>query len=179
MFFRDAPEDSRESLYKLNDTYLLLPEIRNLALSQNLAAILSNLLDRPPAICNSLNFERGSGQPCHFDTFYMPHPAGNGLIVTSICFEDVHIKAGPLIYYPGSHLIPPFVNKRGRTNIRTQAEHEAAMQYINAEIRNRQLQPESFVGYAGDVFIWHEQLYHGVQNVKDLNLTRKSLVTHY
>ncbi len=79
-------------------------------------------------VCNSLNFIWGSQQPDHFDTWYMPPPPVPecppegplkhamhrfrppppppfGLAVSSICLEDVHPDAGPLMYYPGSHAL--------------------------------------------------------------------------
>ena len=37
----------------------------------------------------------------------------------------------------------------------------------------------SFEAEAGDVFIWHAQLYHGGSAIEDQARTRRSLVTHY
>jgi len=41
------------------------------------------------------------------------------------------------------------------------------------------LQPQHFLGKAGDVLIWHEDLAHGGTPIRNMSLTRKSLVTHY
>lgn len=64
-------------------------------------------------ICNSLHFKRGSEQELHFDIYCMPPPPEGRLIVTSICLEDVHPNAGPIIYIPGSHKMTPFVGAQG------------------------------------------------------------------
>lgn len=58
-------------------------------------------------------------------------------------------------------------------------ELELANWYYQAAIRDRKLPEEKFLGRAGDVIIWHEQLVHGGSPILNLNKTRKSLVFHY
>ena len=178
MYFRDVPDDAKNYPYKLNDLYLIEQEVRDLVLDPKLAAILHDLMGGDPAVCNSLNFERGSQQQYHFDTYYMPGPCTDGLVVTSICLEDVHPDAGPLTYYPGSHEIPPYVFSNGGLAAVPQ-EMNAATEYASEQLAARSLNEEEFHGHKGDVFIWHEQLYHGGRPIKDPTRTRKSLVTHY
>jgi phytanoyl-CoA hydroxylase len=178
MRFRDAPDDARSRPYKLNDLYLESEEVRALVLDRKLVAVLRDLLGGEPAVCNSLNFERGSEQDYHFDTYYMPGPATGALVVTSVCLEDVHPDAGPLTYFPGSHRIPPYRFSHGGVHA-VPEELEAATEYAVAEMRRRGLVAEDFCGHAGDVFVWHEQLYHGGRVIADPERTRRSLVTHY
>ncbi len=178
MYFRDAPDDAKQYPYKLNDLYLTSQEVRDLVLDKHLVAILRSLIAGDPTVCNSLNFERGSQQDYHFDTYYMPGPCENGLVVTSICLEDVHPDAGPLTYYPGSHEIPPYRFSDGGVRA-VHDEMEEATKYAFAEIAARDIEPVDFHGRKGDVFIWHEQLYHGGRKIVDQSRTRRSLVTHY
>ncbi len=179
MHFRDAPADARDHPYKLNDLYLEQSAVRDLVLDRELVRILRELVGgHDVAVCNSLNFERGSQQEYHFDTYYMPGPCTDGLVVTSICLEDVHPDAGPLTYYPGSHEIPPYRFSHGGIHA-VGDEMEAATAYAMGEVARRGLRAEQFCGRAGDVFIWHEQLYHGGRPINDLSRTRRSLVTHY
>jgi phytanoyl-CoA hydroxylase len=178
-FFRDADDEDRNVVYKLNDTFLNNPAIRDLGLADRLTAILSELVDGQVCICNSLHFERGSQQALHVDTFYMPPPANGRLIVASICLEDVAMDAGPLNYVRNSHSIPPFLNSDGGRNVRSPQELEQANWYYQAAIRDRKLPEEKFLGRAGDVIIWHEQLFHGGSPILNLDRTRKSLVFHY
>jgi phytanoyl-CoA hydroxylase len=178
-YLRDADESDKRSVYKLNDAFLLHPEVRDLCLKPRMAAILKELVDGDVCVCNSLHFERGSQQSLHVDTFYMPPPAGGVLIATSICLEDVHPDAGPLNYVAGSHAIPPFLNGDGGRNVRTPEEQDQANWYYRSAISDRKMTDEKFLGRAGDVIIWHEQLLHGGSPIQDMSRTRKSLVTHY
>jgi phytanoyl-CoA hydroxylase len=176
---RDAPDESRAEAYKLNDVYLVDDKVRSLMLDERLLRVLRQLTGDVVVAINSLHFEHGSTQGYHFDTFFMPPPAGGQLIVTSICLEDVHPDAGPLTYYPGSHLIPPYRNPNGETNARDASEISAGVSVGLAGVEERNLQPAQFLGRKGDVFIWHQQLFHGGMPIADMSRTRKSLVTHY
>ena len=179
VFFRDAVDSDRKNVYKLNDTFLNYSAVRDLGLADRLTSVLSELAEGPVCICNSLHFERGSQQPLHVDTFYMPPPANGRLIVASICLEDVREDAGPLNYIGNSHCIPPFLNSDGGRNVRSPQEQDQADWYYQSAIRDRGLSEDKFLGRAGDVIIWHEQLVHGGSPILDLTKTRKSLVIHY
>ena len=101
------------------------------------------------------------------------------LIVSSVCIEDVSEDAGPLSYWPKSHVCPPWLNSNGTTHTRTSSEHDAAIQYFLKYAEQNKLTPQSFKGEIGDVFIWHQQLYHGGLPIIDKKKTRRSLVNHY
>jgi|SRR5579863_1361940 len=174
----ETPAEVFLGSFKLNDLYLESEIVRQAALNDRLVAILAELLDGDPIVINSLNFMRGSQQPSHFDTWYMPPPVPNKLIVSSICLEDVHCDAGPLFYYPGSHEIPPYRFSHGGIHA-VEAEMDACRAYVEHETAGRGLQENVFLGSAGDVFLWHAQLLHGGLPIRDRDRTRKSVVTHY
>jgi phytanoyl-CoA hydroxylase len=178
MKFKDVPDEVRTNSHKLNDLYLISNTCRSLSLDPRLCQILEELLAGAPMIINSLTFEKGSQQADHFDTYYMPPPVQNKMVVSSICLEDYHLKSGPLQYYPKSHRIPPYKFSHGNLSA-IDTEMPQAKAYIDGEIEQRGLQAETFIGKAGDVFIWHAQLYHGGQTILDPQRTRRSLVTHY
>jgi phytanoyl-CoA hydroxylase len=178
MKLKDVPDKVRTTGHKLNDLYLISNTCRSLSLDPRLCLILEELLAGVPIIINSLTFEKGSQQPYHFDTYYMPPPVQNKMVVSSICLEDYHVESGPLQYYPKSHQIPPYNFSHGNLSA-IDTEMPQAKAYIEAEIEQRGLQAETFMGKAGDVFIWHAQLYHGGQTILDPDRTRRSLVTHY
>jgi len=176
--FRDAPDEGRNVVYKLNDVYLVSGPLRRLVLSDSLAPILSDLLDGDAIICNSLLFERGSEQAYHFDTWYMPPVVENKMVASWIALEDVAEQAGPLSYYPGSHKIPPYRFSHG--GIRAVDEEMASCrEYVDRQIQERGLTPAVFRPKAGDVLIWHAQLFHGGMPIQNPDLTRTSVVTHY
>lgn len=164
--------------FKFNDLYLVSPEIRKMVLDNRLSEILKELLGEPPVLCNSLNFEKGSGQPKHIDSLFMTPETPHHLIATWTAFEDVHPDAGPLIYYPGSHKIPLFTFKDG-SHHSTNDELPAWNTYIEAQLKERGLEEKIFEAKKGDVFIWHSDLVHGGGPIKDPSRTRNSLVCHY
>jgi phytanoyl-CoA hydroxylase len=173
-----APEGARSHAYKLNNLFARRAEIRRVALSPKLHKVNSQLLGGAPLICNSLNFERGSQQAFHIDTWYMPPPVDNKMVVASITIDDVDADNGPIAFYPGSHLIPPYRFSDGRLN-EIPAESPQCRAYLQREIAARGLKEVEFHGKSGDVFIWHAQLLHGGRPIRDLNRTRQSLVVHY
>jgi len=195
----EAPREIFQGPIKINDLFLDEPEVLNFALSERLTRILSGLLDGAPLVCNSLNFIWGSGQPDHVDSWFMPPPVptqpakrsfwgrvkapespqfNDRLAVSSICLEDVHPDAGPLVYYPGSHKIPPFRFSHGGFAALQDGTSKSS-DYVHAEMQKAGLRREEFLGKAGDVFLWHGQLVHGGSAIKDPTRTRKTLVTHY
>ena len=178
MYLRDAPDDARKHPYKLNDLFLEIEPVREMVLDASLCNYLRPLLEGDPLICNSLSFEYGSQQGDHIDTFYMPPPVTNRLVVSWIALEPTRMDAGPLRYYPGSHKITPYLFSHGRLHA-IEAEMPLFYQYIYAECEKRGIKPVTFLAEPGDVFIWHAQLLHGGEGIKNPTSTRRSLVTHY
>lgn len=174
----EAPREAFKGPIKINDLFLDRSEIRRLALNDRLTRIITQLLDGSPAICNSLNFIWGSQQPAHFDSWYMPPPVENKMVVSSICLEDVHPEAGPLVYYPGTHTLVPYKFSHGGIHA-IESEMPACRAYLDQELRRIEAKQEVFLGKKGDVFLWHGQLLHGGIHIKDPGRTRKTLVTHY
>ncbi len=175
---KDAPDTALECAHKVNDLYLESAACRNLNLNKKLCGILKDIFADDPLVINSLSFRKGSQQPHHFDTYFMPPPVENQMVVSSICLEDQCKEAGPLSFYPGSHKIKPYVFSHGGIHL-APGEMKNATAYIEKEIEEQGLTTETFIGNAGDVFIWHAQLYHGGLPILDENKTRKTLVTHY
>jgi ectoine hydroxylase-related dioxygenase (phytanoyl-CoA dioxygenase family) len=175
---KHASAAHRTEVYKLNNLFLRVPDIRRAAYHPVVRAALIDLLEGEPVICNSLNLERGSQQPFHFDTWYMPPPVDSRMVAASIALEKVDAENGPLIYFPGSHRIPPWRFTDGGLHYRHE-EAPAMYAYLQGEIARRGLRPEAFSGEAGDVFIWHAYLYHGGAEILDKRRTRNSLIVHY
>jgi hypothetical protein len=176
--FRDATEDMRWEPYKLNDLYLEHDLIRQVALAPGLRCPLRALLDGDPIIINSLNFEKGSQQTLHVDTLFMPPPVENRMVAAWIALEDCDPDAGPLVYVPGSHRIPPHRFSDGRLNL-IPTEASDFFEHIEAEVKRLNLKTETFTPGQGDVLVWHAQLLHGGEPIRDRALTRRSLVVHH
>ena len=147
-----APEEAINSTHKINDLYLESESCRELCLDKNLCRILEILLEDQPTVINSLTFTKGSQQPHHFDTYYMPPRVQGMMVVSSICLEDQTYDSDPLSYYPGSHKINPYKFSHGEIHA-VNEEMEQATEFVMSEISKRGLREETFIGNAGDIFI--------------------------
>lgn len=174
----DAPVEARQAPYKLNDLYLVSDRVRHVVLESRLVAILSELLGGAPLVCNTLNLEYGSQQPCHTDSLYMTPPRDLNLVASWIALEDCVAEAGPLRYYPGSHKIPPYRFSDGRITA-SEREMPDYQAYMQQQVDRLGLKESRFCAKAGDLFLWHSQLYHGGAAIQDPRKSRRSLVTHY
>lgn len=135
--------------------------------------------DRAVAM-QSLTFLYGSEQKSHQDYAYVVAQIPSHLCATWIALEDVHPDAGPLEYFPGSHRLPKFDFGNGMflTPESSKREPEFAA-YIESECANAGIQMQTFAPKKGDVLFWHSALAHRGGMVKNRDLTRLSLVTHY
>lgn len=178
MLLADVPPAAFDGPVKINDLYLDSDVVRSCNLDTGLVAMIGELLNGDPVICNSLNFIYGSQQPPHFDTWFMPPLVENHMAVSSICLEDVHPDAGPVVYYPGSHRFPAYRFSHGGLHAipEEMSDCEAHVERLIAEAG---LKPQHFLGKKGDVLLWHAQLLHGGSPIADPQRSRKSLVTHY
>ncbi len=173
-----SAEDRESHRFKLNDLYLEIPVIRQLAINDRLSPILTKLLGHTPVLCNSLNFEQGSGQPDHIDSLYMTPRTDGHLIAIWVALEDCHPDAGPLRYYPGSNKIAPYIFSTGDRHF-VPEEMDRWEAYIRENVESIGLKPTTFAANKGDVFIWSCNLLHGGSPIKNPALTRRSIVFHY
>ncbi len=176
----DTPPAVKNEAYKLNNLFLRSDIIRRVALSRRLRLVMHHLLQEEPMICNSLNFERGSQQDAHIDSWYMPAPGdeSEGMVAASISLDPVDKDNGPVFFYPGSHKIPPYRFSHGQMNL-VASEFDACRAYLDAQIAARGLKRAEYTGGPGDVLIWHGQLIHGGTSIRDFSRTRSSMVVHY
>jgi ectoine hydroxylase-related dioxygenase (phytanoyl-CoA dioxygenase family) len=168
----------RAHRFKVNDLFLNVESVRNLALSDKIASILGELLGETPVLCNSLYFEKGSAQPPHVDALYMTPRTHGHLIAIWVALEDSHEDAGQLEYFPGSHRIEQMRFSNGSYHFIPE-EMPKWISYMDEAVEAKDLQKRRFAAKKGDVFIWHAHLLHGGSPIADGNRTRRSLVFHY
>ncbi len=178
-YFSRAPLHLRSLPYKLLDLHLDDATIRDVCTAPPLVGVLRDLLGAAPLVCNTLTFERGSQQEAHFDTFFMPSRTRNMMAASWIAIDPVTEGSGPLYYYPGSHLLEPFVFSNGSIGAVFAELHTDAARHIERIIAEHDLRRETFLPQPGDVLIWHAQLLHGGSAIADPAATRRSIVTHY
>lgn len=158
---------------------VLRPTAVNVSMpNARISPILAALLGHPPALCNSLNFDQGSAQEDHVDSLFMTPRTAHHLVAIWVALEDCHPDAGPLRYYPGSHKIPQYVFSTGSNHF-VPSEMHLWNDYMQAQVKERGLQPQTFSAHKGDVFIWSAYLLHGGSPIANPARTRKSIVFHY
>ena len=83
---------------KVNDLYLTMPDVRDLALDPQLAQILNDCMTMPVALCNSLYLEKGSAQDPYVDAIYMApktpgHLLASWIALAPSCFLFITVTS--------------------------------------------------------------------------------------
>ncbi len=157
--------------------------IRDVTFDERLIRLLSFILDKEVVPFQTINFSHGSNQRAHSDSIHMTtYPLGY-LIAVWIALEDTNLDNGPLFYYPGSHRLPYLLNEdfnEGANALRLgKKDYVDYEDRIEAVIAETKMEKEVFLARKGDILVWHANLIHGGLPVKDVTLTRKSMVIHY
>ena len=153
---------------------------KRLSLHASVVEFLGHVFRERVVAMQSLTFLEGTQQTIHQDYAYVVTRIPSHLAASWIALEDIHVDAGPLYYYSGSHTIPKFQWGDGlfRTAESSRNEDQFA-QYIHESCQAARMPLTGFAGKKGDVFVWHSALAHGGAIAKNPSLTRKSYVTHY
>ncbi len=159
------------------------PHLAQMGGHADMLELLSALMGREAVLFQSINFLHGSQQPTHSDSIHMTtFPLGN-LIAIWVALEDILPGSGELHYYPGSHLLPYFMNA-DYDNVGTRWKigpkpYSAYEDMLQQKIKSAGLTKQSFLPKKGDVLIWHANLLHGGEPVTRAEASRKSVVYHY
>ena len=157
--------------------------IKNMGADKDLLTVLNHLQKENTTLFQSINFKTGSNQRTHSDAIHMSTFPRGKMIAVWVALEDMSTENGPLHYYPGSHKLPYVMNDdfgnvgdRFWLGPKDYSDYEDKIQEI---IDKRGLEKKVFVASKGDVLIWHANILHGGERVKDPESTRKSVVFHY
>lgn len=148
-----------------------------------LLALLEFVMGKKIVPFHTINFIEGSEQKAHSDFIHMTTEPEGYLIAAWTALESTNPNNGPLFYYPGSHTLPyvtcqDYDSGNSRWLIGNQS-YKRYEDHIKNIIENKNLKKEYFFAEPGDVFIWHANLLHGGDPIKEVGLTRKSMVAHY
>jgi ectoine hydroxylase-related dioxygenase (phytanoyl-CoA dioxygenase family) len=178
---RDAtPEMLSTHHLRVMDFHNFSVAAKRIAMHRAIVDFLHHVFNDTPVVMQSLTFIHGSEQMTHQDYAYVVPAIPSHLAATWVALEDIHIDAGPLAYYPGSHTLPKFEWGNGLFFTPQSKYNELDFaRYIENEAQRMNLRREVFVANKGDVFLWHGALAHGGSPVRDANFTRWTLVTHY
>ena len=165
------------------DAWRVDANVKRVALNSTVLSILEKAYGRPAFAFQTLNFAVGSQQPPHSDSTHFSTSPEGFMCGVWLALEDIDYDNGPLIYYPGSHRWPHYINDHIGVNAwhqPTRAAHAGQYQKVWDEvIALRQVKPERFTAKKGQAIIWHARLMHGGDKQNDPARSRFSQVTHY
>jgi len=158
-------------------------QMRETGTSPALMELCSSLIGGEAKLFQSINFIMGSEQHTHSDSIHMTTFPLGGLLGAWVALEDIGPEQGALHYYPGSHLLPYYLNSDfGNEGSCFLTGHNDYAQYermLAAKMKENRLEKQIFSARKGDVLLWHANLFHGGEPHTDKTKTRKSMVFHY
>lgn len=168
---------------KIFFAYRQSEKLGQLVRRKELVDLMSALTGRRMQPFQSLNFIKGSQQRAHSDSIHMTTYPRGYLTAIWIALEQVDDQSGPLFYYPGSHRLPYVMNSDfDHGGNRYQIGTDANGRYedkIESILEANNFPKAYFYTEPGDLLIWHANLIHGGDPIKDPSRTRKSMVVHY
>lgn len=161
-----------------------IEEVGQLCQNSKVINFLKEVYERDPLPFSTINFINSTEQPLHSDYIHFGSVPELFLTGVWIALEDIHPDSGPLVVIPKSHeldvvsldtlnLNVPKNNKELKENY-TKYED-----YIEDLVTKSGLERTPVTLKKGQCLIWHANLIHGGSPIKNPELSRRSLVTHY
>ena len=172
-------ENKNKIMFAIHHSKILL----DVGAHPKMIKILELLLDKKVNVFQSINFITGSEQAAHSDAISMTtFPKGN-LIAIWVALEDINKENGPLFYYPGSQRYPyimnhDFSNESSKFLLGKKKYQDYSNKIKEILIENK-AKKKYLLAKKGDVLIWHHNLIHGGERIRNPKMTRKSMVFHY
>lgn len=167
---------------RVADAWKFEPNVRRIATNEAVLALLGTLFGRKAWPFQTLNFPVGTQQHLHTDIVHFSSVPERFMCGVWVALEDIDETNGPLVYVPGSHKWPVFVNEhigvdtRGQGLSTTQVIYEPLWAAL---VRKSGLPTQRFQARKGQALIWLANLLHGGAPHLDRKRTRWSQVTHY
>ncbi|HTP40150.1 MAG TPA: phytanoyl-CoA dioxygenase family protein [Steroidobacteraceae bacterium] len=143
--------------------------------SPALVACFRLLLGEAPKLVQSMYFEGNSATWEHQDSYYLDSEKVGEMAAAWIAVEDIGAAAGRFFICPGSHRI----SLRDHSLLNNIAgNHEAYIQSVVREIRERKLEIRAPRLNQGDVLFWNSLTIHGSLDSQDAHRSRSSITCH-
>lgn len=177
--------DEHGRLYRVVNLHLAVDAMTRLLTDNPAIAVCDRFLGEATTLYTSLYYERGSEQPLHRDSpVFATAPHGRYMGVW-VALDDVADDNGPLMVVPRSHDLPALdlqairreVFGDGAIDPMSPAGWSAYQAAVAAQCEAAGLSPQPVHVRAGDVIIWHPQLFHGGAPHPSVR-TRRSVVMH-
>ncbi len=180
--FADPHGDKTTGERRIQDAWMFDEDVRAIATNENVLDLLSKLYGRRAFPFQTLNFPVGTQQEAHSDSVHFSSLPERFMCGVWLAMEDVGPDAGPLFYYPGSHLWPIMTNaligRRGYGSDLSSAQDPYGPAW-QALCLAHDAREDVFLARKGQALIWCANLLHGGSRQNDPSRTRWSQVTHY
>jgi hypothetical protein len=166
---------------RIPDAFRFSSAVKQVVLFPRILQALEELYGRKPLPFQTLNFPVGTEQTVHSDTIHFNSQPAGWMCGVWLALEDIGPDCGPLVYYPGSHMLPEYTLQ----DVGVPAIPESYENYHHYEkfiadlIQEQGLQPHYATLRKGEALIWSANLLHGGSKRHDINRSRHSQVTHY
>lgn len=167
---------AHEEGLRIQDAWEFDENVKALATNGTVLSLLSTLYGRRAWPFQTLNFPVGTQQHYHTDAVHFSSAPERFMCGVWVALEDIDVDSGPLMYYPGSHSWPIYVNEHIRGYDGNQGGYELLWEQL---VDLYGIQPVSFKAKKGQALIWASNLLHGGSRQKNPHMTRWSQVTHY
>jgi ectoine hydroxylase-related dioxygenase (phytanoyl-CoA dioxygenase family) len=169
---------------KIHNAILKSSLLKEIAFNQEIIGFLRQIFKKDIVAFQSLNFNIGSQQKPHADAIHMTTFPHGYMAAAWIALEDIGEDQGPISIFPGSHKLPIITRENissDNSNFLWNDTHLNEKYELQVEqlVKNNKLKKEIYSPKKGDVLIWHYNLIHGGEPIKDPLKTRKSMVIHY
>ena len=158
--------------------------IKEIAVSKKINEILSFCYQSKAIPFSTINFLKGTEQPLHSDEFHFGSIPHKYLAGCWIALEDIDPDSGPLAVAVGSQRLPIFSFEMLGLPV-PKSEKEIKNFYTIYEDWVREMILANNIKVVtpklkkGQCLIWSSNVLHGSYEIKNKNLSRRSLVVHF
>lgn len=177
-------------IYKYSDgpriveSWKYIDTIKKIAKDSSIKNFLKTIYKRNPIPFSTINFTKGSNQPLHSDYVHFGSKPEGFLCGLWIALEDIQEGSGELQIAEGSNDWPIFKFadhglKKPKSLKDIQKNYNFYENWVKAKITKEKTIIKKAMLKKGEALLWDFNLLHGGAEIKNKNLTRKSLVIHY
>lgn len=170
--------------HRIVEAWKYISEISDVAHSPIIKKTLYNFYNKKPLPFSTINFTHGSNQPLHSDYVHFGSIPEGYLCGVWIALEDIKEGSGelqigletnkwPIFRFSDHGLKKPKSIKDIKNN------YNCYENWVEKKIKEDNIQIKKCYLKKGQALIWDYNLLHGGAEIKNSNLTRKSLVIHY
>ena len=194
---QDIAEAVRKNSYKKNsdayhyndsprivEAWKYSEAIKDIATNKKLCDFLKYTYNSDPIPFSTINFLKGTEQPLHSDEFHFGSIPHKYLTGCWIALEDIDEDSGPISIAVGSHKYPLFSFEMIGLDIpKNEKEFKAAYtiyeNWVMEIIEAKETQIVTPKMKKGECLVWLSNTLHGSYQIRNKELTRKSLVVHF